>query len=68
MSRLMVAWQKALVTTGAKNIGLQRYVPSLKEICLFTLAAVGMMGMGLIVATATAITGLPAYLLNLFLR
>jgi Zn-dependent protease with chaperone function len=74
------ARQKALVTMGAKNIGLQKYKFGTADIARFALVAVlllfaafllclavvGMMGMALIGATAAS--GIPVYLLHLILR
>jgi Zn-dependent protease with chaperone function len=74
------ARQKALVSMGAKNIGLQTYKLGSKEIALISLAGVlllfaafllciavlGMMGMALVGATAVSWT--PVYILHLILR
>jgi Zn-dependent protease with chaperone function len=74
------ARQKALVTMGAKNIGLQKYQLATKDLLLMSFAGVlllfavfllcvaviGMMGMALI--ASAAISGLPVYVAHLFLR
>ncbi len=74
------ARQKALVTMGAKNIGLQKYQLTSREYLIFAFAGVlllfavfllaiavsGMMGMALI--GAAAVSGLPVFVLHLILR
>jgi Zn-dependent protease with chaperone function len=74
------ARQKALVTMGAKNIGLQKYEFTSREYVIFAFAGLlllfavfllaiavsGMMGMALI--GAAAVSGLPVFLLHLILR
>jgi Zn-dependent protease with chaperone function len=74
------ARQKALITLGAKNIGLQKYQLATKDVLLLSLAGVlllfavfllcvavvGMIGMALI--ASAAISGLPVYVAHLFLR
>jgi Zn-dependent protease with chaperone function len=74
------ARQKALVTMGAKNVGLQKDALGTTDIARIALVAVlllfaafllciavaGMMGMALI--GTTALSGIPVYLLHLILR